>query len=119
MFEYMSDVLYSQNTAPLSEGGTFSDSVDVLRAGSGPTTAMTPFDAVMLMDSMFTRVDPYPWDLALPESVLAVYRSGPYGEYFPAGAIVARSHDGHVFSFIGHDLTITTMFMAASENLLD
>jgi hypothetical protein len=59
-----------------------------------------------------------PWDLTLSDSVvLAGYRAGPYRQYFPVGAIVARSRDGHVFSFAGHDSTITTMFMAASEDL--
>ena len=70
------------------------------------------------MGFMFTPGDPNPWDLALSDSVLAGYRAGPYGQYFPVGAIVARSHDGHVFSFIGHDSTITTMFLAASDELL-
>ena len=59
-----------------------------------------------------------PWDVALADSVVpAGHRAGPYGQYFPVGAIVARSHDGHVFSFVGHDSTTTTMFMAASEHL--
>lgn len=118
LFDYMAGVLNSQNTAVLAQGGTFSSPVSVLVANSGPATGMTPDDAVVSMDSMFTPLDPNPWDLALPESVLEAYRSGPYAAYFPAGAIVARSHDGHVFSFIGHDSTITTMFMAASEGLL-
>jgi len=74
--------------------------------------------AVNSMQFMFTPDDPNPWDLALSDSVLAGYRAGPFGQYFPVGAIVARSHDGHVFSFIGHGSTITTMFMAASEDLL-
>ena len=118
MSSYLSDVLNSQNTAVLSQGGTFSNPVFVLAANSGLTQNMTPDDAVDAMGPMFTPVDPNPWDLALADSVLAGYRAGPYGDYFPVGAIVARSHDGHVFSFIGHDSTITTMFMAASEDLL-
>ncbi len=118
MDSYLGDVLFSQNTAVLSEGGTFSDPIFVLAANSGLTQNMTPDEAVDAMDFMFTPVDPNPWDLALPESTLDGYRAGPYGSYFPVGAIVARSYDGHVFSFIGNDFTITTMFMAASEDLL-
>jgi hypothetical protein len=114
----MSDVLNSQNTAVLSQGGTFSNPVFVLAANSDLNENMTPDDAVIAMEFMFTPSDPDPWDLALQDSVLAGYRAGPYGQYFPVGAIVARSHDGHIFSFIGHGSTITTMFLAASEDLL-
>ena len=115
---FMSDTLNSQNTAVLSQSGTFSNPVFVLAANSDLSENMTPDDAVQAMQFMFTPSDPNPWDLALSDSVLAGYRSGPFGRYFPVGAIVARSHDGHVFSFIGHDSTITTMFMAGSEDLL-
>jgi hypothetical protein len=115
---FLSDTLNSQNTAVLSQSGTFSNPVFVVAANSDLTQNMTPDDAVSAMDFMFTPSDPNPWDLALSDSLLAGYRAGPFGQYFPVGAIVARSHDGHVFSFIGHDSTITTMFMAASEDLL-
>lgn len=118
MDDYMASVLDSQNTAVLSEGGTFSNPVFVLAANSDLTQNMTPDEAVNSMQFMLTPLDPNPWDLALPETTLAGYRAGPFGSYFPVGAIVARSHDGHVFSFLGHDQTITTMFMAASEDLL-
>jgi hypothetical protein len=118
MDSYLSAVLFSQNTAVLSEGGTFSDPIFVLAANSGLTQNMTPDEAVDAMAFMFTPVDPNPWDLALPASTIDGYRAGPYGAYFPVGAIVARSYDGHVFSFIGNGSTITTMFMAASEDLL-
>ena len=116
--DFLSDTLNSQNTAVLSQGGTFSNPVFVLAANSDLSENMTPDDAVSAMQFMFTPSDPNPWDLALPDSVLAGYRAGPFGQYFPVGAIVARSADGHVFSFIGHESTITTMFMAASEELL-
>ena len=115
---FLSDALDSQNTAVLAQGGTFSNPVHVLAANSDLNDDLTPDDAVTAMSFMFTPSDPNPWDLALPDSVLAGYRAGPYGADFPVGAIVARSHDGHVFSFIGHDSTITTMFMASSEDLL-
>ncbi|HNP16161.1 MAG TPA: hypothetical protein PKI99_06845 [Terrimesophilobacter sp.] len=118
MIGFLSDTLNSQNTAVLAQSPTFSNPVFVLAANSGLNQNMTPDDAVNAMSPMFTPLDPNPWDLALPDSVLDSYRSGPYGDYFPLGAIVAKSHDGHVFSFIGHDKTITTMFMAASEDLL-
>ena len=116
--DFLSDTLNSQNTAVLSQSGTFSNPVFVLAANSDLNQNMTPDDAVQAMQFMFTPSDPNPWDLALSDSVLAGYRAGPYGQYFPVGAIVARSHDGHVFSFIGHDSTITTMFMAGSQDLL-
>ncbi len=115
---FLSDTLNSQNTAVLSQSGTFSNPIFVIAANSGLNQNMTPDDAVSAMGFMFTPSDPNPWDLALSDSVLAGYRAGPFGRYFPVGAIVARSHDGHVFSFIGHDSTITTMFMAGSDDLL-
>lgn len=115
---FLSDALNSQNTAVLSQSGTFSNPIFVIGANSDLSENMTPDDAVSAMQFMFTPGDPNPWDLALTDSVLAGYRAGPYGQYFPVGAIVARSHDGHVFSFIGHDSTITTMFLAASDELL-
>jgi hypothetical protein len=115
---FISDTLNSQNTAVLSQSGTLSNPVFMTAANSDLSQNMTPDDAVDAMAFMFTPSDPNPWDLALPDSVLAGYRAGPFGAYFPVGAIVARSHDGHVFSFIGHDSTITTVFMAGSEDLL-
>ncbi|MEP6843306.1 MAG: hypothetical protein ABJA11_07275, partial [Pseudolysinimonas sp.] len=115
---FLSDTLNSQNTAVLSQSGTFSNPVFVTAANSDLQDNLSPDDAVTAMAFMFTPSDPNPWDLALSDSVLAGYRAGPFGQYFPVGAIVARSHDGHVFSFIGHDSTITTMFMAASDDLL-
>ncbi|MEO5535135.1 MAG: hypothetical protein ABIR17_08400 [Pseudolysinimonas sp.] len=118
MDAYLSSVLDSQNTAVLDQGGTFSNPVFVLAANSGLTQNMSPSDAVAAMNFMFTPSDPNPWDLALSDATLAGYRAGPYGGYFPVGAIVARSHDGHVFSFIGNDHTITRMFMASSDDLL-
>ncbi|MEO6116771.1 MAG: hypothetical protein ABIP33_10330 [Pseudolysinimonas sp.] len=112
---FLSDTLNSQNTAVLSQSGTFSNPVFVTAANSDLQDNLSPDDAVTAMAFMFTPSDPNPWDLALSDSVLAGYRAGPFGQYFPVGAIVARSHDGHVFSFIGHDSTITTMFLAASD----
>ncbi|MEO7350027.1 MAG: hypothetical protein ABIW32_09265 [Terrimesophilobacter sp.] len=118
MFNYVSDVLNSQNTAVLDQGGTFSNPVHVVTANSGQDSNLTPRDAVEAMGFMFTPMDLNPWDLASSDSVLTTYRSGPFGQYFPEGAIVARSSDGHVFSFIGHDKIITTMFMSVSDDYL-
>lgn len=120
----MPDVLNSQNTAVLAQGGTFSTPVIVVLVDEGPPQTMSsetlsPDDAVQAMQPMFTALEPTPWNLALSEAELASYRSGPYGDYFPMGAIVAKSSDGHVFSFIGHGSTITTMFMATSDGLLN
>ncbi len=118
MSGYLSDVLNSQNTAVLSQGGTFTDPVFVVAANSDQNGNQSPDDAVQSMDFMFSYEDPNPWNLALPDSTLAQFRAGPYGPYFPVDAIVAESHDGHVFSFIGHDSAITAVFMAASESYL-
>lgn len=115
---FLGDVLNSQNTAVLDQGGTFSNPVVVILADGSPAQNMTPGEAVAAMDGMFTPQDPEPWDLALPTSTIDGYRAGPYGDYFPVGAIVARSSDGHVFSFIGSGSTITTMVMATSEDQL-
>lgn len=118
MRENVASILDSQNTAVLDQGGTFSNPISVVVANSAGAVNLTPFEAVKAMDSMFTPMDPNPWDTALSTSVLESYRNGPYGDYFPDGAIVAKSHDGHVFSFIGDGASITTMFMAASDGLV-
>ena len=114
----IADILNSQNTSVLAQAPYFADPVTVTAAASDQAGPESPDQAVQSMSFMFTPGDTEPWDLALPESTLRSYRAGPYGSYFPVGAIVARSHDGHVFSFVGHDRTITAMYLAGSEDLL-
>jgi hypothetical protein len=118
MDDYIASALDTQNTAILSDGGVFTNPITVVAAASDQNGPMNPDDAVNAMNFMFDPTAAHDWDLALPASTISSYRSGPYGYFFPAGAIVARSFDGHVFSFVGHDKLITAMYMAASEDLL-
>jgi len=119
MDAYIGDVLNSQNTSVLAQGGTFTDPVYVRHAETMLDEFLSPDEAVGTMSEMFTPGDQDPWDLALPDSTLEIYRGGRYADYFPEGAIVARSADGHVFSFIGAGSTVTAMLMADSEDLLN
>ncbi len=118
MDDYIASALDTQNTATFSDGGVFTNPIEVVAAASDQSGPMNPDDAVNSMSFMFDPTAAHDWDLALPASTIASYRSGPYGYFFPEGAIVARSFDGHVFSFVGHDRLITAMYMAASEDLL-
>ncbi|MES2172104.1 MAG: hypothetical protein V4479_15505 [Actinomycetota bacterium] len=118
MDDYIASALDTQNTAVFSDGGVFTDPIVVVAAASDQSGPMAPDDAVSSMSFMFDPTAAHDWDLALPAITIAAYRAGPYGYFFPAGAIVARSFDGHVFSFVGHDKLITAMYMAASEDLL-
>lgn len=118
MDDFVSAALNTQNTAVFSEGGYFTNPIHIAAAASDLSGDVTPDQAVDDMAFMFDESDTAAWDLALPASTLAAYRAGPYGSWFPVGAIVARHDDGKVFSFVGHGQTITAMYMAGSEDLL-
>jgi hypothetical protein len=118
MDDYVASALDTQNTAVLSDGGVFTNPVDVVAAASDQNGPLSPDAAVDAMAFMFDPSTEETWNLALPASTIAAYRAGPYGYFFPVGAIVARSADSHVFSFVGHDRLITTMYMVGSEDLL-
>lgn len=112
----IADILNSQNTAVFAQSGLFHDPVEVHVVG-GEDKVMSPDEATMTISFMFTMNDPYAWDLDLSDTYLNAYRTH-YAELFPAWAIVARSHNGAVFSFLGHGSVITTVVAVAHEGSL-
>ncbi|MBX3079346.1 MAG: hypothetical protein KF692_08980 [Cryobacterium sp.] len=113
----IADILNSQNTAVFAQDGLFSDPVEVFVVG-GDDSWLTPSEAALAIGFNFTPDDPYAWDLNVPEVYLTAYRGTVFGEFFPDGAIVARSHDKRLVSFLGHGSTITKVFVAASEGAM-
>lgn len=112
----IADILNSQNTAVFAQSGLFHDPVEV-RVLGGQDKAMSPDEATMAISFMFTPSDPYAWDLDLSNDYLNAYRTH-YADLFPSWAIVARSHNGAVFSFLGHGSIITTVVAVAEEGSL-
>jgi hypothetical protein len=109
--------LNSGNTAVFAEGGYFSDPILVVAADSDLNDELSPVDAVKALDPLLTLDEPEPWHAVAAED-RAAYRTGPYAEFFPAGAIVVQSTTDHVIAFIGSDRTVTTLFFAASTDSL-
>ncbi len=116
MKQKIADILNSQNTAVFAQSGLFHDPVEVYVVG-GQDKAVSPDEAALAISFMFTPNDPYAWDLDLSDDYLNAYRTH-YAELFPSWAIVARSHSGSVFSFLGHGSIITTVVAVANEGSL-
>lgn len=110
--------LNSGNTAVFAQGGYFSDPILVVAAASGLNEEMSPVDAVNELAPLLSLELPEPWSEASAADI-ETYRSGDYAEYFPDGAIVVKSTQNHVISFIGSDNTVTTLFFAmVTDSLL-
>jgi hypothetical protein len=110
--------LNSGNTAIFAQGGYFSDPILVVAAASGLNELMSPEDAVSALDPLLSLEIAEPWSEASAADI-EVYRSGAYAEYFPDGAIIVKSTQNHVISFIGSDHTVTTLFFAmVTDSLL-
>ncbi len=107
------NAISAQDTAGL---GTYLPASVKVMVATGVPTQEGPSAALAAMQPMFTNTDP--WDFALDATTLTHYRQGDYGQYFPAGAIVGRSTDGHVLSLIPGGRGITTIFMCLDEILL-
>jgi cytoskeletal protein RodZ len=110
-------ILNSGNVSVLDQGGYFTDPVVVVVAASGVNEPQSPAKAVASMQFLVKGQPDNSWS-ATSDSTLAVYRSGPYGKYFPQGAIVAQSKAGYVVAFMGDRRKITTMFIAAQPESL-
>jgi hypothetical protein len=110
--------LNSGNTAIFAQGGYFSDPILVVGAASGLNEQMSPADAVAELDPLLSLEIAEPWSEASAADI-EVYRSGDYAEHFPDGAIIVKSTQNHVISFIGSDHTVTTLFFAmVTDSLL-
>jgi hypothetical protein len=112
------EILNSGNTAVFAQGGYFSNPILVSAAASGLNEPMTPDDAVGAMQFLVNGQADNSWSLAT-DADLAIYRAGPYGGHFPEGAIVAKSVNSHVVSFIGDQRTITIMFIVGVTDTLN
>lgn len=107
--------LNTMNTAALE--GYMAPSVNVVFAASEKQGPRTPTQAVTDLD--YLKNATAPWDFALPASVLSSYGKGSYGQYFGANTLVGKSANSYVVSFGFNSSTkITTIFVAAAENLL-
>ncbi len=110
--------LNSGNTSIFAQGGYFSDPIQVVGAASGLNQAMTPVEAVSAIDPLLSLEIAEPWEEASAADI-ETYRSGAYAEYFPDGAIVVKSSQDHVISFIGSGHTVTTLFLVmVTDSLL-
>mgnify|MGYP000546896494 CR=1 FL=1 len=91
------DALTSGNTAALEQ--ELADPIVVILVATECCGPVSPVEAITNLN----YVNPgsgATWNFAIDESTLASYRSGDYGIYFPAQALVGLSSDGYVVSFI-------------------
>lgn len=108
----------SGNTAALE--GYMAPSVNVVHAAADALGAKTPTQAVTEITNFITP-DTTSWDynFGLSASILSTYGKGSYGQYFPGTAVVGRAPNKQVISFsFDCNGKISTVFMAANENLL-
>ncbi|HEX5394748.1 MAG TPA: hypothetical protein VFW52_00070 [Candidatus Saccharimonadales bacterium] len=92
------------------------DKVNVVIAASEGLGSRTPDQAVSDLKYLASSKD---WDFALKADVVATYQDGSYSVYFPTGALVGKSSDGHIVSFVFNDAgKITGIFMASNEKSL-
>jgi hypothetical protein len=112
------EIMNSGNTAVFAQGGYFSDPILVSAAASDMNGPITPQDAVASMQFLVNGQADNSWSLASAAD-LAIYRAGPYGANFPEGAIVVKSVNSHVVSFIGDKRVITNMFIAGVSDTLN
>lgn len=108
----------SGNTAALE--GYMATSVNVVTAGSSPSSAKTPTQAVTSITS-FISPDTASWnyDFSLPASTLSSYGKGSYSKYFPSNAVVGKTTNKKVLSFsFDCNGKINTVLLASNESLL-
>ncbi len=106
------------NTQPLE--GYMASTVNVILAATeayGPQTASqaTSDVATFLGTNLSTT-----WDFGLSEATIAsTYGTSGYKQYFPSGALVGKSSDNKVISFVFNENgKISTIFMASAAELM-
>lgn len=105
----------SGNTAALE--GYMASSVNVIIAASEGLGTRTPAQAVGDLDYLVSAS--VSWDFSLSSATLASYAGGSYSSYFPSGALVGKSSENKVVSFVfNSSAKISTIFMSASDDLL-
>jgi hypothetical protein len=111
------DAVSSGNTAALE--GYFAPTVHVTYAASEDEGDVSDHGLLVMNISNATSPTAV-WDFDLPASVIAAYRDSPgsagaYIDDFPEGAIVGRSSEDKVISFVVADGLITRFLIANSE----
>lgn len=110
------DAVSSKNTAALEQ--LMATKVTVLIAASGGVGERTPAQAVKDLDYVING-GTSPWDFGLTTETLTSYRSKSYAQYFPLGAVVGKSSNKYVVSFLFNDEgKITAIFMTNNETTL-
>ena len=105
----------SGNTAALE--GYLSSPVNFIIAASECCGPLTPLEAISGLDYLSGATGP--WAIAT-ESLVAEYRTGSYGEYFPEGAfgLLSNDTDPYVVSFSTEGKQVTGLFIAGGESVL-
>jgi hypothetical protein len=110
------DAVSSGNTAALP----FAATVHVTYAASEEEGDVSDYNLLVMDVSNATSMSAV-WDFNLPAALIATYR-GPVGEAyyddFPEGAIVGRSSEDKVISFVVSGGQITRLFISNSESAL-
>lgn len=113
--ESIKESISSGNTAALES--RMADSVLVIIAASEGVGVRTPAQAVGDIDYVINLTAT--WDFSLSTTTLDDYATGDYAQYFPGGALVGKSTENKVISFIfDADAKINTVFMSVSADLL-
>jgi len=91
--------------------------VSVIIAASEGLGIRTPTQVVSDLKNLDSGTDP--WNFELPGATIKNYQDGDYAQYFPTGALVGKSANDHVVSFVFNDSgKVTGVFIAADADLL-
>ncbi len=91
--------------------------VFIIIAASEGLGSRTPAQAVADLKYLDSGTDP--WNFALATAVIDGYQDGDYAQYFPVGALVGKSANNYVVSFVfSNSGKISVIFMAANADLL-
>lgn len=93
------------------------DKVMVIQAASEGMGSRTPAQA--LSDLKYLDGGTDPWDFALTSTVISGYQDGDYSQYFPVGALVGKSANNYVVSFVFNNSgKVSVIFMANKADIL-
>lgn len=113
--QLLAEAMQSGNTGTLED--VLSDPVRVVIAASEADNEKSPVDAILDLDYISPGVGT--WDFSLAPDLLERYASNDfYGSYFPVDAVVGRSDESAVVSFIPDGDTIGTIFMSISDEII-
>lgn len=91
--------------------------VNIIIAASEGLGPRTPAQAVADLKYLDSGTDP--WNFALASAVINGYQDGDYAQYFPVEALVGKSANDYVVSFVFNNSgKIIGIFMAADADLL-